>query len=421
MTIASSFPTIEAVPSQRKARREWARELERIEERALESDGDRDALRREVEEQTTRAGELAPADEARSETLAAWLAGSSGDVEASYVDAHGWAGVRRFESEAGATIFCMHVETFPGHVNNVYRIMKNGRDWLLDAGSGLDGSEAELDTKDRVLSRVFGVDRSRFDVDACIVSHGHLDHFGGVRRLHERARVPIWVHHLDADVIRAFDTRLAEVAPRLEAFFVRAGLAVDKIARLLELYSRTRKLVVSVPVRRLLDDGDAIDDGIRVIHVPGHCPGLIVLRVDDVLLTSDHVLADITPHQFPESIARFGGLGHYLESLRKVRGEVGVHLGLGGHEGPIHDVRSRIDAIAAFHESRLDAIWSALDTPKTVEAVSRELFGAQSGYGVILALEEAAAHLEELVRRGRVAETSAGASAAGPDLFRRAG
>ena len=48
------------------------------------------------------------------------------------------------------------------------------------------------------------------------------------------------------------------------------------------------------------------------------------LQVDNVLLTSDHVLSRITPHQFPQAITPFAGLEHYFRSLSKVRKVEGI-------------------------------------------------------------------------------------------------
>src|SRR5262249_1140427 len=138
------------------------------------------------------------------------------------------------------------------------------------------------------------------------------------------------------------------------------------------------------------------------IHTPGHCPGQICLLVGDVLLTSDHVLSRITPHQFPQAITPFGGLEHYFHSLAKVRKLELVNLALGGHEEPIGDLRGRVDEIASFHRERLGKVREICKTPKTIVEVAAELFGTQEGYGTILAIEEAGAHVEYLHALGKL-------------------
>ena len=103
------------------------------------------------------------------------------------------------------------------------------------------------------------------------------------------------------------------------------------------------------------------------------------LQVHDVLLTSDHVLSRITPHQFPQAITPFAGLEHYFHSLAKVRKLEGINFALGGHEEPIWDLRARIDAIALFHRDRLAKVLDLCAAPQTVVQVAHGLFGEQAG------------------------------------------
>jgi glyoxylase-like metal-dependent hydrolase (beta-lactamase superfamily II) len=126
------------------------------------------------------------------------------------------------------------------------------------------------------------------------------------------------------------------------------------------------------------------------------------LQVHDVLLTSDHVLSRITPHQFPQAITPFAGLEHYFHSLAKVRKLDGINFALGGHEDPIWDLRARIDAIALFHRDRLAKVLDICVAPHTVAQVSQALFGQQDGYSRILALDEAGAHVEYLHQLGQL-------------------
>ena len=153
---------------------------------------------------------------------------------------------------------------------------------------------------------------------------------------------------------------------------------------------------------RVLRDGDTIGPGYKVHHVPGHCPGLICLQVHDALLTSDHILARTTPHQFPQAITPFAGLEHYFHSLSKIRKLDGINYALGGHEEPIWDVRARIDDIALFHRARLSKVLDLCSQPKNIVTVTKALFGPQEGYASLLAIEEAGAHVEYLHDLGKL-------------------
>jgi glyoxylase-like metal-dependent hydrolase (beta-lactamase superfamily II) len=188
----------------------------------------------------------------------------------------------------------------------------------------------------------------------------------------------------------------------LDAYWRRAGVSPSRREALRETYMAGKSLFRAEPVDRALRDGDTIGPGYVVHHVPGHCPGLICLQVHDVLLTSDHVLARITPHQVPQAITPFTGLEHYFRSLAKIRALPGIRLALGGHEEPILDLRSRIDEIERFHRDRLDRVLAACEVPLSVDEVSAAMFGEQERYGAILAIEEAGAHVEHLHQLGRL-------------------
>ena len=114
------------------------------------------------------------------------------------------------------------------------------------------------------------------------------------------------------------------------------------------------------------------------------------------------MLARITPHQFPQAITPFGGLEHYFNSLEKVRRIEPVALALGGHEEPIGDLRARVDEIASFHRERLLRVREICATPRTIAEVSAALFGPQEGYGEMLAIEEAGAHVDYLHALGKL-------------------
>ncbi len=328
--------------------------------------------------------------------------GRAGD-RAAYAAEHGVAGTQRFVSSGGARVYALSVETFPHHVNNVYVVLEEGSRLMLDCGSGAESSRRDLALGFAVLGAVFGEDVRLEALDTCLVSHAHFDHFGGANRLKEQTGARLAVHELDARVLSCFAERIVIASKDVDVFWRRAGVPDDERTCLLELYASAKSAFRAQEVDVVLRDGDAVGPGYRVHHVPGHCPGLVCLQVHDVLLTSDHVLARITPHQFPQAITPFAGLEHYFHSLAKIRCLQGITLALGGHEEPIRDLYGRIDAIADFHRERLAHVAALCASPRTVAQVAYAMFGEQEGYGRILALDEAGAHVEYLHQLGRLA------------------
>jgi len=335
-------------------------------------------------------------------------------VRERYVAEHGVCGTRRFEAR-GASIYQLSVETFPRHVNNVYLVLEGGSSLLFDCGSGLPTSERDLSLGFTVLAHTFGEAIRLEDVETCLVSHAHADHWGGVNQLRRSSRASLAVHELDARVIECFEERLVLASKDIDVYWRRAGVRAEERAAMRQMYESGKRLFRSEKIDRTVRDGDLIGQGYKVHHVPGHCPGLICLQVHDVLLTSDHVLSRITPHQFPQAITAFAGLGHYFQSLEKIGRLEGIRLALGGHEEPITDLHTRIQEIDLFHRARLDRTLAICETPRTIDEIAREMFGEQEGYGAILAIDEAGAHVEYLHALGRVRVDNLDAVAASDD------
>jgi glyoxylase-like metal-dependent hydrolase (beta-lactamase superfamily II) len=341
---------------------------------------------------------------ARAEALSRAIdAGAGSDAARAYVDAHGLAGVRKFHAGERTRVYSMEVETLPRHVNNVYLLLEPGSSLLVDCGSGLASSVRDLALGFAIVRGAFGEADARYEqLDWCVVTHAHIDHFGGVNHVREHTRARIAIHELDARVLACFEERLVVASKDLDVFWRRAGVADDERARMSAMYVGAKRFFKSIDIDRALRDGDVIGPGYRVHHAPGHCPGEICLQAHDALFTGDHVLARTTPHQFPQAITAFGGLENYFHSLAKVRRIEGINVALAGHEDAIWDLRARVDAIALFHRDRLARVLEMCREPRTILEVTSAMFPPQEGYGTLLALEEAGAHVEYLHQLGKL-------------------
>jgi glyoxylase-like metal-dependent hydrolase (beta-lactamase superfamily II) len=120
------------------------------------------------------------------------------------------------------------------------------------------------DEPDRLLTMLR---ESGASLDAIWLTHAHLDHIGGVAGIKRLHRVPVYLHPADLPLYT-----------RASAQAAMYGLPFDQ----------------PDPPERELADGDSVSVGslaFDVVHVPGHAPGHVVFRHDDVVFGGDLLFA----------------------------------------------------------------------------------------------------------------------------------
>src|SRR5215217_8366227 len=277
-------------------------------------------------------------------------------------------------------------------VANVYIVIAGDYVALVDTGSGLGESDDHIRSGIEQIRDEWGESLEWGDIKRVVVTHGHVDHYGGLGAVRDQTRAPIAVHELDRRVLTNHEERLVLVGRAVSLFLWRAGVSESSHASLMGMYGWSKGLFRSLEVETVLRDGDLLDDLMLVRHVPGHCPGQVCLQIGDVLLSADHVLPYTSPHMAPESITPSTGLDHYFDSLRKIAGVSGIRLALGGHEAPIEDLYGRVAQIEASHWRKLERILAACAEPRTINELSRAIYPHVQGYEILLGIEEIGAH-----------------------------
>lgn len=318
--------------------------------------------------------------------------------------------VRHYRSAGGIDIYSISINVFDDFWGNVYVLDHPDALVLIDAGSGLGKSNRGIEEGLQEIATEFGRSFKLSDFEIILITHGHIDHFGGLPFLVDASGAAVWVHPEDSQALSQFAKRVTSAVQKLDRFLHGAGIPGEDREVLLEIYRWGQDHYQSQLVEPQLQEGLLDPFGFQVLHVPGHCPGQVCIQVDDVLFTGDHVLARISPHLAPETITPKNGLHNYLKSLRRVGRLDNIRVALGGHEGPILDLAVRCQEIESLHRRRLRQIENICRRPTSVREISHHLFGKLHSYHVLLGLEEAGALAEYLVQEERltVAETTGG-------------
>jgi glyoxylase-like metal-dependent hydrolase (beta-lactamase superfamily II) len=245
-----------------------------------------------------------------------------------------------------------------------------------------------------------------------IVTHHHPDHIGlagwfqamGVELLIPRTA---WLlaRMLVLDV-------QATPTPEAMQFYRRAGLSAQALAaKAAERPFNFADIVAPMPPGfTRIDDGDVITAAgrrwlVRMGH--GHAPDHATLWSldDDLILGGDQLLPGISANigVYPTE-PEADPLGDWLTSTAAFQAHAhDAHLVLPGHKLPFTGLPFRLVQMAENHLSALDRLTLHLAQPQTaaqcfVPLFKREITGDAFG----LALVEAVAHLNHLLKQGRV-------------------
>lgn len=321
----------------------------------------------------------------------------------------------RFESSGGAKIHRIPLEVFPHFWAYVYVVQKDDHTVLIDSGSGTDISHTNL------LDGLRQAGLQPSDLTHILLTHAHIDHYGGLSKLRAITDARIGVHGLDLQTVAHHEARLALIGRRLASFLADTGLAEETRDQVLSIYRFTKAIYQSTPVDFTYEAIDMRLGPFEFIHLPGHCPGHIGIRVDDVIFCGDMVVDGVTPHLSPESINPYSGLDHYLQSLARLqRWAKDARLILNGHNDVIPDLPAQIESTKQNIIRRMGRAVDALREPLTIAEICNAVYGETSGYNQMLVIEKTGAYVEYLYEHGMIEITNPDeVGQAGPARYRR--
>jgi glyoxylase-like metal-dependent hydrolase (beta-lactamase superfamily II) len=187
------------------------------------------------------------------------------------------------------------------------------------------------------------------------------------------------------------------------------------------MYRLSKAIYQSTPVDFTYESIGMQLSPLEIIHLPGHCPGHVAIRVDDVVFCGDMVVEGVTPHLSPESINPYSGLDHYLESLSRLQHWAkNARLILNGHNDVITDLPVQVESTKQNIIRRVGKAVAALQEPLTSEEVCRAVYGETNGYNQMLVIEKTGAYMEYLYEHGMIEIVNSGEMEQGqPARYRR--
>jgi glyoxylase-like metal-dependent hydrolase (beta-lactamase superfamily II) len=172
-----------------------------------------------------------------------------------------------------------------------------------------------------------GIENEGFDIKNikhCLITHGHIDHFGACYILKEINKdIKFYAHELDVK-----DNELKITAPDVA-----------------EIYADYKYEAIKID-KKIKSDGEALKFGIlefKCIHIPGHTPGSVAYFLETggkrILFAGD--LPGIAIN------VQGGSLDDYLKSMQKLLG-LNIDILLEGHEDIIQPAEKVVKFIEAY-------------------------------------------------------------------------
>lgn len=288
--------------------------------------------------------------------------------------------------------------------------------WLVDGPEGWTVVDTGINTRmtTDLWEQVFEATLGGRPVVDVVVTHYHPDHMGlagwMVRRW-EGARFhaslgewlmarAVWFEVASG----AHDARLS--------YYRKAGLTTDEIEGIHGRTSGYRKGVSELPQSFLRMSREAKvafgGDEWQVLIGRGHAVEHVSLYSEKrkVLISGDQVLPRISPNVAVWPTEPDGDpLAMFLADMPQFLELPEDTLVLPAHDAPFYGLHHRVEALAAHHHDRLDAILTACRTgPCTVRDTFPLLFGNRKldAQQLVFATGEALAHINNLVHRNAI-------------------
>ncbi len=283
---------------------------------------------------------------------------------------------------------------FPVGDVNVY-IIKREPLTLIDAGPLTEKAMAIIADSLSTLGHQIQ------DIEQIILTHGHVDHFGLVRRLKKESGAKVYINPKDNSNVTEF--------PEEQKRKNREGLSKSGVPLIImeNTVNFIRDYGEPVEVDGYLLNNDVLRFNnivFKVIHTPGHSPGSICLfeETKGILISGDTILQEITTNAISIAKEERGELATYLKTLKMLT-ELPVNIVLPGHGDNFSNHKLVVKNYMKQYLKRKQKVLRSISVhPKNAYQIMIDIFGQLMGMNVFLGMSEVLGHLDILINEGHV-------------------
>jgi glyoxylase-like metal-dependent hydrolase (beta-lactamase superfamily II) len=109
--------------------------------------------------------------------------------------------IQVYRSRGGDRVYRIPLCLFPELSGFAHLVVCDGFVALVDTGSGFGDSNDHLEAGLAAVRADHGEPIAWSDLTHILITHGHIDHFGGLHYVRERSTAPLGVHELDRRVL----------------------------------------------------------------------------------------------------------------------------------------------------------------------------------------------------------------------------
>ncbi len=323
-------------------------------------------------------------------------------------------GVRRLELSFGVA-YEIRARVLPYLNGSIYLFaeLKDPTTWtIVDSGCGNAESDADLEAGFQIVRADFDRRFSPDRIKRILLTHAHIDHFGGACALKKRTGAEIWIHSFEARLVEAYDDCARVENRRYYDFLRECGVPESDVQSILDGFGFRPGRAKGASVDRRLYGGEEFG-ALKTHYLPGHSSGHIAYQFGDVVFSGDLLLSKTLTQIWPARMTPQTGSLNYLASLYKFRNLALSYEKSSGrrltafpaHEETIDDVPGGVDrALKAMakRDRRLLKTLATAGEPLTLAELAPRMYWSGRPHREFFALSDVAARAEFLLALGKL-------------------